>query len=137
MVPERKARLLLVSSQARPPSSNESFQKACMDFTDSMVSLELRTTLPFSSTSCPPHDQRCGWLKVGASPKVWPSVWPSGLPLAFSFLPASWYCSQVSGNLLKPTSSNQDLRYAIIAPMTAQGTDSVFLPSDVFALARL
>src|SRR3954464_1688392 len=60
IVPERKARLLLVSSQARPPSSNESFQKVCMNFTDSIVSLELRTTLPFSQTSLPPHDQRYG-----------------------------------------------------------------------------
>ena len=38
-------------------------------------------------------------MKVGASPKVWPSVWPIGRPLALSFLPTSRYFSQVSGNL--------------------------------------
>ena len=32
MVPDRNARLLLVSSQARPPSSWASFQKAAKDF---------------------------------------------------------------------------------------------------------
>src|SRR4051794_3973268 len=111
MVPDRKARLLLVSSQASPPSSWASFQNACMNLTDSMVSLLSSTTVfPSCSTSLPPQDHKYGYEKAGASPYVWPSVCPIGRPLAFSFLPASRYCSQVSGNLEKPTSSNHDLR---------------------------
>src|SRR5512138_940386 len=108
--PERNARLLLVSSQARPPSSCASFQKPVMKRTESTVALESSTTLPLSSTSRPPHDQRYGYQNAGASPKVWPSVWPIGWPLALSFLPASRYFSQVSGNALWPTSANHDLR---------------------------
>ena len=42
----RNARLLLVSSQARPPSSCASFQNPVMNLTDSTVSLVLMTTLP-------------------------------------------------------------------------------------------
>ena len=50
--PARKARLLVVSSQARPPSSQASFQKACMNFTASTASLLSNTTfLPVWSTS--------------------------------------------------------------------------------------
>src|SRR5215471_21810976 len=112
MVPERNARLLLESSQARPPSSCASFQKSTLNLTDSTVSLLSSTTLPLASTSLPPHDHRCGSVNAGASPKVWPSVWPSGRPLALSFLPASRRASQVSGNLpfVYPSSSNHDLR---------------------------
>src|SRR6516162_11911874 len=113
MVPERNARLLLESSQASPPSSCASFQKPTANFTDSTVSLLFSVTvLPSASTSLPPHDQRRGYQKLGASPKVWPSVWPNGRPLALSYLPASRYSSQVCGNLpsLYPISANQDLR---------------------------
>ena len=61
IVPDRKARLLLESSQARPPSSCASFQKPVMNFTDSIVSLLLSlTVLPSASTSRPPHDHRKG-----------------------------------------------------------------------------
>src|SRR6476646_4883257 len=100
MLPERNARLLLVSSQASPPSSIVSFQSATANFTDSTVSLVLSTTvLPSASTSLPPQDHRYGYQKPGASPKVWPSVWPKGWPASLSFLPAARYSSQVSGNL--------------------------------------
>src|SRR5579884_1723275 len=100
MLPDRKARLLLVSSQARPPSSIVSFHRATAYLTDSTVSFVFRTTvLPSASTSLPPHDHRNGYHQPGASPKVWPAVWPIGFPLAFSFLPASRKVSQVSGNL--------------------------------------
>src|SRR5580698_6193656 len=100
MLPERNARLLLVSSQARPPSSIVSFQSATANFTDSMVSLLFRTTvLPSASTSLPPHDHRYGYHQPGASPKVWPAVWPYGWPLAFNFFPAARYSSQFAGNL--------------------------------------
>src|SRR5215510_6764970 len=98
-VPDRKARLLLESSQASPPSSWASFQKATMNFTDSTVAGLFRTTvLPSASTSLPPQDHRYGYVKAGASPNVCPSVWPIGRLFAFSFLPASRYSSQVWGN---------------------------------------
>src|SRR5438105_4250512 len=98
---DRKARLLLVSSQARPPSSMVSFHRAIANLIDSTVSLLFSTTvLPSASTSLPPNDHRKGYQKPGASPKVWPAVWPNGRPLAFSFLPASRKLSQFSGKLL-------------------------------------
>jgi hypothetical protein len=90
IVPERKARLLLLSSQASPPGSQQSFQNDTANLTDSIVSLLFSATvLPSASTSLPPHDHRKGYQKPGASPKVWPRVCPIGRPLAFSFLPAS------------------------------------------------
>jgi hypothetical protein len=111
MLPDRKARLLLESSQASPPSSQASFQNGTANLTDSTVSLLFSATvLPSASTSLPPHDHRYGYQKPGASPKVCPKVCPSGRPLAFNFLPASRNASQVSGNLLSPISSNHDFR---------------------------
>src|SRR6185312_7186626 len=111
MVPDRKARLLLVSSQASPPSSQVSFQKPTAILTDSMVSrLSKTTVLPSASTSFPPQDHNYGYHQPGASPNVCPAVWPMGRPLALSFLPASSNASQVSGKALYPISSNHDLR---------------------------
>src|SRR5262249_40470786 len=111
MLPDRNARLLLESSQASPPSSHASFQNGTANLTDSTVSLLLSATvLPSASTSLPPHDHKYGYQKPGASPNVWPSVCPIGRPLAFSCLPASRKASQVSGNLLRPISSNHDFR---------------------------
>jgi hypothetical protein len=53
--PAWKARLLLVSSQASPPSSQQSFQNACMNFTDSTAPALLSTTFfPVLSVSAPP-----------------------------------------------------------------------------------
>ncbi len=75
--PAWKARLLLVSSHASPPSSQASFQKLCMNLTDSSAPLLLRTTfLPLWSVSAPPKAQSMQYVKVGASPKVWPRVCP-------------------------------------------------------------
>src|SRR5205809_1998146 len=109
--PAWKARLLLVSSHASPPSSQHSFQNACKNFTASMAPLLLIATfLPDRSTSAPPKSQRNGYAKVGGSPKLWPSAWPTGLPFAFSFFPTSRYSSQVFGNSLAPTSSSQERR---------------------------
>src|SRR5215831_15955261 len=54
IVPERKARLLLVSSHASPPSSRQSFQKATVNFRASIVSLLLMAIFPLSSISAPP-----------------------------------------------------------------------------------
>src|SRR5215471_2576462 len=111
MVPDRNARLLLVSSQASPPSSQASFHRPTVYLTDSIVSLVLSTTvLPSASTSLPPKDHNVGYHQPGASPNVWPAVWPIGRPLAFNFLPASRKVSQVSGNLSCPTSASHDLR---------------------------
>src|SRR5215471_8583718 len=110
MVWDRKARLLLVSSPASPPSSIVSFQRATAYLIESTVSLLSSTTLPEVSTSLPPNDHRKGYHQPGASPKVWPAVCPIGRPLAFSFLPASRKVSQVSGNLSCPTSASHDLR---------------------------
>src|SRR5215475_16004345 len=59
MLPDRKARLLLVSSQASPPSSQLSFQRPVANLTDSMVSWLFKTTvLPSASTSLPPQDHK-------------------------------------------------------------------------------
>src|SRR5215475_12257505 len=125
MSPAWKARLLLVSSQATPPSSQASFQKACMNFTASSVPLELMTTfLPLLSTSAPPKSHSSGYAKVGGSPNEWPSAWPTGLPLALSFLPTSRHSSQVLGNSLMPISACQDRRYATALPPVPWGTAS-------------
>src|ERR1700680_654619 len=103
MVAGREARLLLESSQASPPSSQHSFQKATAYLTDSTVSLLLSATvLPSAATSWPPKAHRNGYQNEGASPKVWPAVCPNGCPAAFNFLPAARYSSQVSGNLPSP-----------------------------------
>src|SRR6267142_3722067 len=109
--PAWKARLLLVSYQASPPSSQESFQNACMNFSDSSAPLLLSTTfLPLGSVSAPPKLHSNGYAKVGGSPKLWPSACPTGLPLALSFLPISRYSSHVLGNSFAPISLNQDRR---------------------------
>src|SRR5436190_20010270 len=110
MVPDKKARLLLVSSQASPPSSMVSFHRATANLIDSTVSLLFSTTvLPSASTSLPPNDNRNGYHQPGASPKVWPAVSPSGRPLTLSFLPASRSLSSVSGIVSYPTPCNQNL----------------------------
>src|SRR5688500_7989564 len=109
--PAWKARLLLVSSQARPPSSQPSFQRAVMYLTDSTVSLELITTfLPLLSVSAPPNDHISGYAHVGASPKVWPRVCPKGLPFFLSAVVALRSSSQVLGKASKPISLNHDFR---------------------------
>src|SRR3954471_17668425 len=108
MLPERNARLLLVSSQARPPSSMASFHSGTANLTDSSVSLLLSTTvLPSASTSLPPHDHKYGYHQPGASPNVWPAVCPKGRPAPFSFLPTVRYSSQVFGKpLVAPASAS-------------------------------
>src|SRR6266481_1482774 len=106
-----KARLLFVSSQASPPSSQASFQKAVIHLTDSSVPLELRTTLfPVVSVSAPPKPQRSGYVQAGASPNVWPRVWPMGRPLFFSAAPTRRYSSSVFGGSGAPTSANHNFR---------------------------
>src|SRR5438093_12486370 len=109
--PAWKARLLLVSSQASPPSSQASFQNACMNFTESTAPLELMTTFfPVASVSAPPKDHKSGYVKVGASPNVWPRVWPTGWPFFLRRAPTLRYSSQFLGKCSAPTSLSQDLR---------------------------
>src|SRR5262252_4686957 len=108
--PARKARLLLVSSQAKPPSSHASFQKAVIHFTESTVLLLSSTLLPALSVSAVPKFHSIGYDHAGASPKVWPSVCPTGWPFFFSFAPMSRYSSSVLGGVVTPTSANHDFR---------------------------
>src|SRR6267142_6251206 len=109
--PAWNARLLLVSSQARPPSSQHSFQNACMNFTDSTVPLLLLVTfLPVLSLSAPPNAQSIVYVKVGASPKVWPSVWPYGLPFFLRMAKSFRVSSHVFGYSLAPASFSHDFR---------------------------
>src|SRR6266702_2774671 len=109
--PAWKARLLFVSSQARPPSSHESFQNDCMNLTESTAPLVLITTfLPVLSVSAPPKAQSIVYVKVGASPKVWPSVWPYGLPFFLSGAKTLRASSHVFGNWLAPASLSHDRR---------------------------
>src|SRR4030095_636802 len=115
--PARNARLLLVSSQAKPPSSQASFQNAVIHLTDSTVSLPRRRARPCLSVSAPPKFHTSGYAHAGASPKVWPSVWPIGCPFFFSFMPSWRYSSSVLGGAVAPASANHDLRYAIIRPL--------------------
>src|ERR1051325_5423883 len=107
--PAWNARLLFVSSQARPPSSQQSFQNACMNFTDSTVPLLLMTTfLPLLSVSAPPNAHSIVYVNVGASPNVWPSVWPYGWPFFFSAVKTLCASSHVLGNVVAPTSLSHD-----------------------------
>src|ERR1700682_2919627 len=109
--PAWKARLLLVSSQASPPSSQHSFQKACMNLTDSTAPALLITTfLPVLSVSPPPKAESIVYVKVGASPKVCPSVWPYGLPFFLRMAKSLRVSSQVLGYSLAPASFSKDFR---------------------------
>src|SRR4030095_1593843 len=95
---ERKARLLLLSSQASPPSSKHSFHSTLFHFTASTVALRLSTTVrPSLSTSIPPHLHTRGQHQLFGSLMLWPKAWPNGLPLAFIVLPAARNSSQVCG----------------------------------------
>src|SRR6266436_8134696 len=109
--PAWKARLLLVSSQASPPSSQESFQNDCMNLTESTAPLLLSTTfLPVLSVSAPPNAHSIVYVNVGASPKVWPSVWPYGLPFFLRGAKTLRASSHVFGNWLAPVSLSHDRR---------------------------
>ncbi len=68
--------MLFVSSQARPPSSQASFQNAVMNLTASTEPLLSMAVLPLRSVSTPPKFHMSGYAHAGASPKVWPSVCP-------------------------------------------------------------
>ena len=132
--PAWKARLLLVSSQARALSSHACFQKSVIHATASTVPLELSTTFfPLGSVSAPPNAHVNGYVHAGASPNVWPSVWPIGLPFFFSAIPIFLYSSSVFGGWFAPTSANHDLRYAIRGAPVKYGRASHRLPSRAAA----
>src|SRR5215467_4153022 len=110
IVPARNARLLLLSSQASPPSSRHSFQKATVNLIASIVSLLLMTTLPLSSTSVAPKHQVTAYAQLLGSPRLWPKACPIGRFFFLSAVPTLRNSSQVSGNLFAPTSLNQSSR---------------------------
>src|SRR5207245_328569 len=107
IVPARNARLLLLSSQASPPSSRQSFQKATVNFRASIVSLLLMTTLPLSSISAPPKHQVTGYAHWLGSPRLCPKASPIGWPFFLSSAPTFRTSYQLSANLAEPTSLNQ------------------------------
>src|SRR5215813_5360957 len=114
IVPDRKARLLLVSSQASPPSSIVSFHSGTANLTDSSVSLLSSTTvLPSASTSLPPHDHRYGYQKAGASPKVWPRVLTERLALCLQLLAGSDILLPVGGEVLGVVADIRPPRFAV------------------------
>src|SRR4029077_9786058 len=105
--------------------SHESFQKDCMNLTESTAPLVLITTfLPVLSVSAPPKAQSIVYVKVGASPKVWPSVCPYGLPFFFRAGKSLAAASQVLGYSLAPASFSQDFRYATAFPKIEWGSPS-------------
>src|SRR3954462_12493154 len=85
MSPDRKALLLLGSSQDSVPAMNVGYSS----FTYSSiraVSLLLMATLLCSSTSLPPKAQSSQWHQPFASPVALPSAKPGGVPLVFRLL---------------------------------------------------
>src|SRR5207249_12027896 len=104
MVLARNARLLLLSSQASPPSSRQSFQKATVNFRASIVSLLLMMTLPLSSISAPPKHHVTAYVYWLGSPRLWPKACPIGWPFVLSSAPTFRSSSQVSGNFAAPAS---------------------------------
>src|SRR5262249_51531548 len=108
---DRKARLFVESSHARPPSSKQSFQTASVNFTASTVFLLLSTTVrPSFWTSSPPHIHGMGYAHAFGSLIECPNAWPKGLPLALKARPILRKSSQVFG-YSKPASLNQSSRY--------------------------
>src|SRR5262249_27057695 len=109
--PAWKARLLVVSSQASPPSSHASFQKAVIHFTASTVFFELSTTFrPVVSVSAPPNVHVSGYDQPGASLTVWPRVWRKARPFFLRAAPSFRYPSSVRGGGVAPASANHDFR---------------------------
>src|SRR5439155_27022036 len=131
IVPARYARLLLLSSQASPPSSRQSFQAATVNFTASSVSLLLMMTFPLWSISAPPNPRVTEYAQLLGSPRLWPNAWPMGWFFFLSALPTLRHSSQVSGNLLAPTSLNQSSRYAQVEGTEHSGSAFHRLPTTL------
>src|SRR5688500_3540157 len=107
---DRKARLLLPSSHASPPSSKHSFHKFVLNFTTSTVCLLSSAAVrPSLATSMPPHIHTIGYAHALGSLMEWPSACPKGLPLAFIARPTRRKSSHVFG-YSKPASRSQSSR---------------------------
>src|SRR5688572_12065963 len=107
---DRKARLLLPSSQARPPSSKHSFQRAVLNFTTSSVALLSSAAVrPSLATSMPPHIHSIGYAHALGSLMEWPSAWPNGFPLLFIARPTPRHSPHVLA-YSKPASRSQPSR---------------------------
>src|SRR4029079_3343689 len=107
---ERNARLLLLSSQARPPSSKHSFQSTLLNFTASTVARLLSATVrPSLSISSPPHIHTSGEAHALGSLMLWPKAWPDTHTLAFMRLPTVRNSSHVFG-YATPSCWNQSSR---------------------------
>src|SRR5262245_11137489 len=122
IVPARKARLLLESSQARPPSSRQSFQNATVNFNASTISFELMTTRWFLSTSAAPKHHVTPYAQLLGSPRLWPNACPMGRPCFLSCVPTRRSSSQVSGHLVRPASLNQSSRQFQVVATVQSGT---------------
>src|SRR5207247_4565198 len=93
---DRKARLFVESSQARPPSSKTSFQRTLLNFTASTVFLLSSTTvLPSLATSIPPHIHTSGYHPLFGSLIEWPNACPNGFPWVFIAPPVLRHSSTV------------------------------------------
>src|SRR6267378_5468321 len=119
----KNALLLFTSVQPSTSSSIVSLKKRRQKSTAAAVSAEsISTVLPSLSTSRPPYDHSSGYIQPWLSPKPWPSSKPNGWPFFLSSRPADSRSSQVSGNLVSPTSLNQSVRYTSSWPILPQGT---------------
>src|SRR6185503_17263903 len=119
---ERKARLLLLSSHASPPSSKHSFHTVVVNFTASTVCLLSRATVrPSFCTSMPPHIHTMGYAHAFGSLIEWPRAWPKGRPFAFMARPTRRKSSHVFG-YSRPASFSQSSRYVTAHEMMNCGT---------------
>src|SRR5215813_1590264 len=99
ILPASMARLFDDGSQVKTSGVSDSWKSAFMYFSASMVSLELMVTLPASSCSAPPYDQRrarSAMLVSSSCERPRPQGWPDLSRIAFEPLRRS---SQLSGPL--------------------------------------
>src|SRR5215831_131059 len=108
-LPDRKARLLLASSQESTSSVIMSRYMALANSMASLVRGLLMVTLPLSSTVDVPKDHRRAY-RVMLESSVCANANPEGYPFGLSFLPARRTSSQLSGRS-SPTSWNRSSRY--------------------------
>src|SRR5215470_8946845 len=102
--PARKALLLLGSSQESVPGMKVAYIALAYS-SAAMVSLELITTLLFSSTILPPCAHTTQWHQALESPTALPSAKPHGVPLALSACNSLRKLGRSVGISLKPAAS--------------------------------
>src|SRR6266487_2982766 len=99
--PARKALLLKASFHAATPGIMLS--ESCLAYSSALtVSVELRITLSFLSTTLPPCAHRHQCTQQLASPVAWPSAMPPGVLFFFVALTNSRNSPVVAGKLEKP-----------------------------------